>query len=64
MCDVGATGLQRATQVISIVLSYMLLSKPFQGAHIVGGALFALSIALGARDKIMSKGSGTPAPTH
>ena len=38
-------------KVISIALSYLLLSKPFTSAHLLGGALFVASVVIGARNK-------------
>lgn len=55
----GATAaevVKSVRKVISILLSYMLLSKPFTSAHMIGGLLFVGSIVIGARSKALRDG--------
>ena len=66
---VGATAaevVKSARKVVSIVLSYLFLAKPFTTAHLIGGSLFVASVIWGARAKSAkdkdSKAKSSPAP--
>ena len=43
-------------QVLSIILSYIFIPKPLNAKHVIGGLLFAASIAITLYRKVRGRG--------